>query len=150
LLAERLLSFPFPVVIACTGHALAMGAFLLLSGDYRIGAEGPFKIGTNEVAIGLTMPHFGIEMCRQRLAPAHFQRAVVNAEIYAPDAALAAGFLDQVVPAQDILSSAQLAAAKLSALHMPSHVATKLRTRAQSLQAIREAIEADAAVFASR
>ena len=77
-LAERLLSFPRPVVIACTGHALAMGSFLLLSVDYRIGADGAHKIGPNEVAIGMTMPRFGVEICRQRLAPAHFHRAVLT------------------------------------------------------------------------
>ena len=149
-LAERLLSFPFPVVIACSGHALAMGAFLILAGDHRIGAEGPFKIGANEVAIGLTMPQFGIEMCRQRLAPAHFQRAVVNAEIYTPESAVSAGFLDQVVPAQDLASTAQAVATRLSALSMAAHAATKQRVRAETLQAVRKAIEADEAVVAAR
>jgi enoyl-CoA hydratase len=149
-LAERLLSFPFPVVIACSGHALAMGAFLVLSGDHRLGADGPFKIGANEVAIGLTMPRFGVEICRQRLAPAHFHRAVVNAEIYAPDAAVGAGFLDQLVPAQDLMATAQLAAARLRALDMRAHAETKLRARTQALAAIRAAIDADAAEFASR
>src|SRR5262245_53944205 len=60
-LAERILSFPTPVVIACTGHALAMGVFLVLSGDYRIGADGPYRIGANEVAIGITIPFFAVE-----------------------------------------------------------------------------------------
>ena len=96
-LAARVLSFPEPVVIACTGHAIAMGAFLLLSGDYRVGAAGPYKITANEVAIGFTMPRPAVEICRQRLAPAHFNRAVVNAEVYPPDAAAVAGFLDRVV-----------------------------------------------------
>ncbi len=68
-LAERLLTFPTPVVVACSGHAIAMAAFLLLSGDYRIGAAGPFKITANEVAIGLPMPMAAIEICRQRLTP---------------------------------------------------------------------------------
>lgn len=149
-LAERLLAFPFPVVIACTGHALAMGAFLVLSGDHRIGADGPFKIGANEVAIGLTMPRFGIEICRQRLTPAHVQRAVINAEIFTPEAAVTAGFLDQIVPAQDVLSAAQLAAARLSSLNMQAHAATKQRFREPSLQAIRAAIEADESLAPSR
>ncbi|HUN31199.1 MAG TPA: enoyl-CoA hydratase-related protein [Trebonia sp.] len=60
-LAARLLEFPQPVVIACTGHAVAMGVFLLLCGDYRVGATGPFKITANEVAIGLTMPRAAVE-----------------------------------------------------------------------------------------
>src|SRR5438309_5115025 len=61
-LAQRILSFPSPVVIACTGHAVAMGVFLLLSGDYRIGGAGPYKVTANEVAIGLTMPRAAVEI----------------------------------------------------------------------------------------
>lgn len=96
-LAARLLAFPTPVVVACTGHALAMGAFLLLAGDHRLGAPGPYKIGATEVALGITMPHFGIEICRQRLVPAYFHRTVINAEVYGPEEAVAAGFLDRMV-----------------------------------------------------
>jgi len=142
-LAERVLSYPAPVVIACTGHAVAMGAFLLLSGDVRLGAAGQFKIGANEVAIGLTMPHFGIEICRQRLAPAHFNRAVINSEMYPPDQAAIAGFLDRVVPATDLLTAARDAARILGKLNMAVHTATKLRARSHALKAVREAIETD-------
>lgn len=143
-LAERVLSFPAPVVIACTGHAVAMGAFLLLSGDVRLAAAGHFKIGANEVSIGLTMPHFGIEICRQRLAPAHFNRAVINSEMYSPDQAAIAGFVDRVVPAPELLSAALDAARTLGKLNMAVHTATKLRARSKALKSIREAIELDA------
>jgi enoyl-CoA hydratase len=143
-LAERLLSFPKPVVIACSGHALAMGVFLVLSGDERIGVEGAFKIGANEVAICLTMPYSAVEICRQRLAPAHFQRAVNNAEIYAPAEAVAAGFLDRLVPASELAVQARAAAVRLARLNQPAHAASKLRSRAHSLAALRQAIEADA------
>jgi enoyl-CoA hydratase len=143
-LAERILSFPTPVVIACTGHALAMGVFLLLSGDYRVGAAGEdHKIGANEVAIGLTMPSAAVEICRQRLAPAHFNRAVINAEIYPPDEAVAAGFLDRVVPISQLHDAARKSAAALGELDMAAHASTKLRTRSDSLKAIRAAIESD-------
>ena len=144
-LGERLLSFPMPVVIACTGHALAMGSFLLLSVDYRIGADGAHKIGANEVAIGMTMPRFGVEICRQRLAPAHFHRAVISAEIYSPAGAVEAGFLDQVVPEDELMAAARDKATALAGLNMPAHTATKLRARDKALQALREAIEADEA-----
>jgi enoyl-CoA hydratase len=63
-ITERLLSFPHPVVAVCTGHAIAMGAFLLLSTDLRIGAHPDAKIQVNEVQIGLTLPEFAIEVCR--------------------------------------------------------------------------------------
>jgi len=142
-LAERVLSFPAPVVIACTGHAVAMGAFLLLSGDVRLAAAGQFKMGANEVAIGLTMPHFGIEICRQRLAPAHFNRAVINSEMYSPDQAAIAGFVDRIVPATELLSAALDAARTLGKLNMAVHTATKLRARSMALKAVREAIETD-------
>ena len=142
-LAERMLAFPRPIVVACTGHAIAMGAFLLLSGDYCLGASGAFKVGANEVAIGITMPFFGVEICRQRLAPAHFHRAVINAEIYTPEDAVAAGFLDRVVPASALQDAARTVAGELARLDQTAHAATKLRARAGALDAIRAAIEAD-------
>ena len=142
-LAARLLAFPTPVVIACNGHAMAMGAFLLLSGDYRIGCEGSFKIVTNEVAIGLTMPNAGIEICRQRLAPAHFVRAALLAEVYNPEAAVEAGFLDRVVPDGELFREAAKAAKQFSELDMKAHRETKLRARRQSLRALKWAIRAD-------
>ena len=149
-LAERVLSFPAPVVVACTGHALAMGVFLLLSGDYRVGAAGAYRIGANEVAIGITMPFFGVEICRQRLAPAHFHRAVVNAEIYAPDDAVGAGFLDRVVPAAELQAFARTTAGRLAQLDFDVHAASKRRARDHALRAIRAAIEADDAAFGAQ
>jgi len=146
-LAERILSFPAPVVVACTGHAIAMGVFLVLSGDYRVGALGAHRIGANEVALGITMPFFGVEICRQRLAPAHFHRAVINAEIYRPEDAVAAGFLDRLVPASELQAVARSVAADLAKLDVDVHSASKLRARHHALQAIRTAIEADDAAF---
>lgn len=149
-LSERLLSFPKPVVIACSGHAIAMGVFLLLSGDYRIGVEGAFKIGANEVAIGLPMPLSAVEICRQRLAPAHFSRALITAEFYAPEQALAAGFFEKLVAPADLPAETQAAVVRLSRLNMSAHLATKQRVRGQALQALRAAIEADDAIFAAQ
>jgi enoyl-CoA hydratase/carnithine racemase len=149
-LAERILAFPAPVVVACTGHAIAMGVFLVLAGDYRVGAAGAYKIGANEVAIGITMPFFGVEMCRQRLAPAHFQRAVINAEFYRPDDAVAAGFLDRVVPAAELPDVTRSIATGLARLNADVHTASKLRARDHALKAIRAAIEADAVAFQAR
>ena len=142
-LAVRVLSFSKPVVIACNGHAIAMAAFLLLSGDYRVGAAGPYKITANEVAIGLTMPRPAVEICRHRLAPAHFYRAVVNAEVYAPDAAAGAGFLDRVVDESHLADAALDVAQQLRTLDMHAHAATKLRARDKTLAAIRAAIDLD-------
>ncbi|MCW2929068.1 MAG: crotonase/enoyl-CoA hydratase family protein [Actinomycetia bacterium] len=149
-LAERLLSFPMPVVIACTGHAVAMGAFLLLSGDYRVGAAGPYKFTANEVAIGLTIPRAAVEILRQRLTPADFNRATTLAEPFSPDNAVQAGFLDRVVSAADVPDVARGTAEAVAALDMNAHLAAKLRARQHALSALRAAIDADNADFRAR
>src|SRR5262245_1515716 len=91
----RIAVHPLPIVVGCTGHALAAGAILLLAADTRIGARGAFKIGLNEVAIGMALPIFGFELARERLSKRHFTRAAIQAELYDPDEAVAAGFLDR-------------------------------------------------------
>lgn len=146
-LAERLLSFPRPVVMACTGHALAMGVFLLMCGDYVVGAEGGFKIGANEVAIGLTMPRSAIEICKARLAPAHFQRAMLTSEIYTPTDAIAAGFLDKEVAGAFVLTEAQTIATRFSKLNMNAYQGTKAQVREPVLKALHKAIQTDQVVF---
>lgn len=146
-LAARILAFPTPVVIACNGHAVAMGAFLLLSGDYRIGAAGRYKFTANEVAIGLTIPRAAVEICRQRLAPAHFNRAVLLSEVYSPEDAVTAGFLDRVVPASELMDVARNTAIELSKLNMQAHATSKLRAREHTLTALRAAIESDDAAL---
>jgi enoyl-CoA hydratase len=146
-IAEKLLTFPKPVIIACGGHALAMGVFLGMCGDYCIGADGAYKIGANEVAIGLTMPRAAIEICRARLAPAHFNRAMMTSEIYKPADAVAAGFLDRVVEPSEVLNEAQGTAARFAKLNMNAHQGTKMLVRGPMLKALRIAIEADNASF---
>jgi enoyl-CoA hydratase len=147
LLALRILEHPTPVVIACNGHAVAMGSFLLLSGDYRIGVNGPFRLVANEVAIGLTMPRAAIEICRQRLAPAHFNRAVILAEAYGAADGVAAGFLDRVVEVPDLAQTAVAVATELAALDRDAHAASKTRARQSAMAAIRGGLELDREVF---
>jgi enoyl-CoA hydratase len=96
-LALRLVEHPAPVVLGVTGHALAMGAVLMLTADWRVGAEGDFKLGLNEVRIGLFVPAFASDLAEYRLARTHLTEAVQLAEVYDPQGALAAGFLDEVV-----------------------------------------------------
>ncbi len=142
-LSERILAFPTPVLAAASGHAIAAGSFLLLAADLRIGAEGPFKIGLNEVQIGLTLPLFAVELARQRLSPAEFNRGLVTATMYAPGEALAAGFLDRVVPASELDAVASEAAAQLATLDPAAHRATKLRVRERALRAVHEGINTE-------
>jgi enoyl-CoA hydratase len=148
-LSERLLSFPFPVVIACTGHAIAMGMFLLLSGDFRVGPEGPFKFQANEVAIGLTMPRAAIEVLRQRMSPGYIPRAVTLAETFTPANAVAAGILDEVVPQSEVAATARRVAEMATTLDTAAHRNSKLLVRQSALDALRKGIEADNAEFTS-
>ncbi|PKM31098.1 MAG: enoyl-CoA hydratase [Gammaproteobacteria bacterium HGW-Gammaproteobacteria-11] len=142
-LARRMLSHPFPVVVACTGHAVAKGAFILLSADYRIGVEGPFKLGLNEVAIGMTMHHVGIELARARLTNSAFNRSVINAEMFDPADAVDAGFLDKIVPAEQLEAATMAMAQQLTKLNMTAHRNTKLKTRKALLELLDQSIEID-------
>ena len=106
-LPARVLAHPYPVVAACNGHVMAMGVFLMLSADYVIGSRGEFRIAANEVAIGLTMPRIAAAMLRHRLHPAAFQRAVTLSEFFDPEAALGAGFFDELVEPADLGARAE-------------------------------------------
>jgi enoyl-CoA hydratase len=134
-LAARLLAYPRPTIAACNGNAVAMGAFLLLSVDSRVGAAGEHKIGLNEVAIGLTVPWFGIELARHRLTKAAFQRCLTTGVLLDPESARAAGFLDRVVEA-DPLAAALEEARALTGIDANAHRATKERIRAEVLAAV--------------
>ncbi|WP_137817762.1 crotonase/enoyl-CoA hydratase family protein [Pseudomonas sp. 2FG] len=142
-LARRMLAHPFPVIVACGGHAVAKGAFILLSADYRIGVEGPFSIGLNEVQIGMTMHHAGIELARDRLRKSAFHRSVINGEMFDPQGAVDAGFLDKVVPVEQLMASAIAAAQQLKKINMTAHKNTKLKVRKALLETLDRAIELD-------
>ena len=144
-LARRLLAHPFPVIVACPGHAVAKGAFLLLSADYRIGVDGPFSIGLNEVQIGMTMHHAGIELARDRLRKSAFHRSVINGEMFDPQGAVDAGFLDKVVAAEELQGAALAAARQLKKINMTAHKNTKLKVRKALLDTLDAAIVQDQA-----
>ena len=144
-LARRLLAHPFPVVVACPGHAVAKGAFLLLSVDYRIGVDGPFSIGLNEVQIGMTMHHAGIELARDRLRKSAFHRSVINGEMFNPQTAVDAGFLDKVVQPEELQAAALEAARQLKKINMKAHKNTKLKVRKALLDTLDNAIKLDQA-----
>ncbi len=144
-LARRFLEFPTPVVLAVTGHALAMGAILLMTADYRIGTAGAYKLGLNEVAIGMTMPCFGVEIARARLDPAHFELSVSCAQLYDADGAVEAGYLDEAVDVDQLMSRSIAMAEQLAGLDMVAHKQTKARVRAPLLRALDEAMVTDAA-----
>ena len=145
-LSVRCLTFPAPVIMAATGPAIAMGSFLLLSGDHRIGSPES-KCQAIEVAIGMTIPIAAIEIMRMRLTPAAFHRGTALASTYAGDEALIAGWLDELAEPSDVLAKAQERAAAAAALHAKAHLATKLKARESALAAIRAGIDGLATEF---
>jgi enoyl-CoA hydratase len=145
-LSYRLLSYPKPVVMACTGHAIAMGAFLLSSGDHRIAAHA-YNIQANEVAIGMTIPYAALEVLKLRLTRSAYQQAAGLAKTFFGETALAAGFIDEMAMPEMVISRAEEAAREFAGLHQHAHSATKLRARAESLRAIRAGIDGIEAEF---
>ena len=142
-LPARVLAYPYPVIVACNGHALAMGVFMMLSADYVLGSRGDFKIAANEVAIGLTMPRVAAAMLRHRLNPAAFQRAVTVSEYFNVEAALGAGFFDELVDPADLMPRAESCADKFKELDPRAHRASKRRIRAALIRKIRFSIPMD-------
>lgn len=147
-LAHRLMLYPLPTIGIMEGHAYPMGTFLLLGCDIRLGARGPYRMGLNEVAIGIAPPGFAIELARGRLHPAWLSRTVTLGEMYEPDDALAAGFLDRVVPQDLIDKTLGETIEALRAIHGPSHATAKRRLRQASADAMRAAIEQELTISA--
>jgi enoyl-CoA hydratase len=141
-LGARVLAFPKPVVMACTGHAIAMGSFLLLCGDHLIGSPS-YRIQANEVSIGMTMPGAALAILRHRLTPAAFQRAVGLSAEFKGQSAVDAGYLDELAEADMIRPRAQEVAQGFSSLDARAHRESKLRARADVLEGIRTAIDAE-------
>ena len=134
-LIERMLALPRPIVTVCTGHAYPMGAFLMLSADVRYGVEGDWSIGMNEVAIGLAVPQFAIELARYRLTPAGAMRAS-TAAMFKPAEAARLGYLDYVVGAGQLDVAVGEEAQRLAKLDMEKYAITKARLNAPVLAAI--------------
>ena len=144
--AELLLAMymhPQPVVIACSGHALAAGALMLLAADTRIGVRGDFKIGLNEVAIGLRLPIFAIELARDRLSKRHLVHATVEGSVYTPDEACDVGFLDRLVEPEALAETTLAEARRLAELPTGALAQTKELVRAKVVEHIRETLAAD-------
>lgn len=142
-LARTILEYPYPVVAACAGHAVAMGAFLLFSADYRIGASGDYRLTANEVALGLAVPRPALAILRHRLTPSAFERAAILAEPFGPSNAIEVGFLDRIVSPDALEREALEIAGAARQLNLAAHGETKRRCRRALLAEIDAGIEAD-------
>ncbi|MEL7187410.1 MAG: crotonase/enoyl-CoA hydratase family protein [Pseudomonadota bacterium] len=142
-LTARVMSYPYPVVAACNGHVLAMGVFLMLSCDYTFGTRGDFRISANEVAIGMLMPRVAAMTLQNRLTPAAYQRAVTLAEYFDVESAHHAGFFDELVHADDLMTQALSHTRELLKLNQPAHKASKRRIRKKLVRRIRRSVPLD-------
>jgi enoyl-CoA hydratase len=139
----RMFEYPLPVVAACTGHAVAAGALLLLAADARVGARGRFRIGLNEVSINMALPMFAIELARERLSKRHFVRATTQAELYDPEAAVDAGYLDRVTEPGAVCDAAVAEATRLGHLSQPAFRVSKRSAHARVIAYVRETLDAN-------
>ena len=146
-LSMRLFGFPLPVVAACTGHALAAGAILLMASDIRIGADGEFKLGLNEVSIGMPVPVFATELAAHRLSKRHFTQSILLARVYTPAEALDVGFLDEL--ADDPIAAATERARQLGrSLSRGALARTRQNTRGATISHVLATIDAYLGDFA--
>lgn len=139
-------SHPRPVVVAATGHALAAGALMLLAADLRIGAEGDFKIGLNEHAIGMPLPAFALELAADRLSRRHLTRATALAEIYDPTGAIDAGYLDETA-ADPVAEAVDRATSISETIDMTAFAGTRARMRSALVERVRAGLDEDLAKF---
>jgi enoyl-CoA hydratase len=139
----RLYGATIPLMIACTGHALAGGALVVLTGDVRIAAAGAFKIGLNEVAIGMPVPVLAMELARDRLSKRALTRATLLAHVHTPDEALSAGYVDDVVAPEQVVARAIAEATRLAGFGRMPFRATKERLRGATIAHIRASLESD-------
>lgn len=134
---------PMPFVIACTGHALAGGALLTLTGDVRVAARGPYRIGLNEVQIGLPVPALAMELARDRLSPAHLTAATLFAEVVDPERAVTAGWVDELAAEEGLLDAALGHARRLRVLPRDAYAKTKVSLRGRTVRFVRETFVED-------
>ena len=146
-LLMRIYQHPQPVVVAVTGHALAAGALLLLSCDVRIGADVPAKIGLNETSIGMPLPLFAIALAEDRLVRTALVPATLAAQVYAPAEAAEVGYLDRVVPVDEVEAAAIAEARRLGAYSARAYAQTKEVLRGPTIQRVVEGGAADLARF---
>lgn len=138
----RLYGGPLPVVAACTGHAIAMGVFILNACDTRVGTSGEYKIGANEAITGMQLPVFAMELSRDRLTPAHLTRATIQGFIYNPEGAVEAGYLDMLAEADKVEVTALGVAGQLAQLPGKAYAWNKKSIRKPTLDRIRASLGA--------
>ncbi len=140
-LLARIYGFSRPVVVASSGHAIALGAFLLCCADYRVGAKGKYLVQANEHRNNMSIPVPILEISKSRISKRHWHRAILNAEAYPIDQSVEAGYLDEVVDEEDLMKRAMEVATDLATLGHPHYQMTKDLDQKDILERINAGIE---------
>jgi enoyl-CoA hydratase len=142
-LFSRMYGAPIPVVVGCSGHAIAAGALMLLGADARVGARGAFRIGLIETQIGMVLPRWAVELAQERLSKRHVQDATVGARVYDPDGACDAGFLDTVVAPEELEDAVMAEAKRWADLPRAAYAGQVRMNRGERLGRLADAVAAD-------
>lgn len=137
----RLYRFPLPVVAACTGHSIAMGAFIVMACDMRVGIKGPFKMRLPETAIGMELPPILLALTASRISDHHMTRVALLSEAYDPIRAVEAGFIDETVDDTQLDARSREIAEQLAQLPQAQFATNKLAIRASTLQAMQDSLD---------
>lgn len=131
-----LFTFPRPLVGAVNGHAIAGGAILACCCDHAVAADGPSKIGVTELAVGVPYPLAALEVVRHAVAPERFEEVVFRAGTYSPAEARDIGFIDEVVPADEVFDRAVAVAEELGRIPAATYELIKRAVRRPALDRI--------------
>ena len=142
-LLMRLYALSMPLVVACSGHAIAGGALMVLTGDVRVGVRGAFRVGLNEVQLGMPLPVLAMELSRDRLSPGHLTAATLFADVVDPEAALVAGWFDELADEDGLLETALAHARRLTALPRDAYAKTKMSLRGRTVRYVRDTLAED-------
>ncbi len=143
----RLFLLPVPVVAAVNGHAIAGGCVLAFQSDARLMAGGDFKIGLNEVRLGLSLPAFVVETFRGRLSPRALERVILEGTLHSPEEAAAVGLVDEVVPGEELISRAMARARDLASVPKSAFAESKRLLRGDAARRAEEGRREDARVW---
>ncbi|TMB01665.1 MAG: enoyl-CoA hydratase/isomerase family protein [Deltaproteobacteria bacterium] len=144
----RIFELPMPVVAAVNGHAIAGGCVLALQADVRIGAASDFRIGLNEVQLGIGLPAVVLEALRAQVPAASLLPIALEGRLFSPEEAVSVGLLHEVVPADRLEQRAVARAMELGALPGAAYASVKHGLRAPVAQRVRELAGQDAARWA--
>lgn len=140
-LAHRIFSFPKPVIAAVAGHAIAGGAIILLACDRSVGVTGDYRVGLNEVELGIPFGGFAMRLAQTHLTPSAFGSGLLHGETLTPERALAVGYLDELVEPEAFEERVREVAERAAKLPEAAYRLTKQALRGELAEGILAQVE---------